>query len=120
MRGLTTLALLLWSYPGVAEAAGEPSLGGYLTRMALALCLLAAVAWGVVRYLPQRVAGLRSGPGKVKVLCSQALGRDALYVLRIGPDVVAVLSGRNGSQVLGRWSLSEWEQEEAETDEATS
>ena len=118
MRGFGALALLLWSFPGVAQAA-EPSFGGYLSRMALALLLLAAAGWAAVRYLPGRMGALRSRSGGVRVLSFQALGRDALYVLRLGPEVVVVLAGRNGSTVLGRWTWEDWlrgrEGEEDET-----
>jgi hypothetical protein len=36
-----------------------------------------------------------------------------MYIVKTGPDVIAFWAGRNGSAVLGRWSLEEWENYEA-------
>ncbi len=96
---------VVFPLPAAAET-GDYGLGGYLFRVALGLGLLAASGWALVRYGPRRFRQGRDP--RVRVVSVLPLGRDVLYVLRLGPDVIAVLCGRGGSDVLGRWRADEW------------
>jgi hypothetical protein len=103
---------LFFSTPiaGVAFASVEDvdvSLAGYVTRMVLALALLCACGYLAVRYVPGRFKA-NSG-GRLKLIGALNLGRDMVYIIRAGPDVIAVLSCKNGVMVIGRWSGEEWE-----------
>ncbi len=89
----------------------DVSLAGYVTRMFLALALLGAAGYAAVKYLPGK---FRVGAqGRLKLLGVLNLGRDVVYLLQIGPDVIALFTGKNGSTVLGRWSAEEWDDYEA-------
>lgn len=50
--------------------------------------------------------------GDMRMLGAMSVGRDMIYVLRIGPQVVALFVGRATSSVVGRWSVKEWEERE--------
>jgi hypothetical protein len=103
---------LFFSAPlvGVASAAVgdiDASLTGYVTRMVLALVILCACGYLAVRYMPGR---FKAGwGGRLKLIGTLNLGRDIVYVIQVGPDVIAVLSGKNGAIVIGRWSGEEWD-----------
>jgi hypothetical protein len=100
------------SSPAVA-ADGDFGLGGYLFRVLLAFSILGVAGWALVKFGPRRFNLLRPDP-RARVLSLVPLGRSVLYVLRLGPQVVAVLIGKNGAQVLGRWSREEWTEDEHE------
>lgn len=83
----------------------EVSLAGYLFRVILGVGLFALMGWAALKYLPRRMGAA----GKdVALIASMSFGKDALYVLRIGPDVVAVMSGKNGADIISRWSIEDW------------
>ena len=44
----------------------------------------------------------------VKLLASLPLGKDALFVVRCGPDVIAFTLGTGGACLMGRWRYEEW------------
>jgi hypothetical protein len=91
------------------------TLTGYMTRMILAVVLLGAVGYATAKFLPKF---FRTGPpGCLRVLSALNLGRDMVYILQTGPDVIALFVGKSGSTLLGRWSLDEWEDYEAARDE---
>ena len=85
----------------------DASLGGYVVRMVIALAVLCAAGYLAVRFLPGRLRPRSAG--RLKLIGALNLGRDMVYVIQAGPDVIAVLTGRNGTAVLGRWSAEEWE-----------
>jgi hypothetical protein len=89
----------------------DGSLMGYIGRMALALLLLGAAGYGAAKFLPGFFKG--GGPQRPRVIGALSLGRDVVYILQTGPDVVAFFVGKGGSLLLGRWSLDEWEDYEA-------
>ena len=84
----------------------EPSLVTYLTRVSLALVLLALSAALLVRFARRRREGVRDD-GAVKLLASLPVGKDVFFVLRCGPDVVAFTSGAGGTCLKGRWKYEE-------------
>jgi hypothetical protein len=92
--------------PGYGEA-----LAGYMTRVILALLLLGAAGYAAAKFLPKR---FRSGAGgDLRMLGAINLGRDMVYLLQAGPDVIALFVGKNGATLLGRWGLEEWGDYEA-------
>jgi hypothetical protein len=83
----------------------------YVTRMILALFLLGALGYAAAKYLPGRF--ISPSRGHIKIISALNLGRDMMYIVRTGPQVVAFFTGKSGSTVLGRWSAEEWEDYEA-------
>ncbi|MDK2958177.1 MAG: hypothetical protein PWP47_221, partial [Synergistaceae bacterium] len=98
--------------PSAAEAssAESPSLTGYMIRIGLSLAILALAGYGAVRY-SRRAAPLKA-KGAVSMLASLPLGKDVLFIVRLGPDVVALASGGAGTRVIGRWRYEDWKQYE--------
>lgn len=83
------------------------TLSGYVTRMVLSLVILGGVGYAAARLLPGR---FRMGAqGALKLKGALNLGRDVVYLVQIGPDVVAICAGKTGVTVLGRWSAMEWD-----------
>ena len=77
-----------------------------MLRIGLSLALLALAGCGAVLYARRRMPA-RSGGG-LKVLASLPLGRDVLFLVRCGPDVLAITTGSAGARVIGRWKYEEW------------
>ena len=84
----------------------SPSLTGYLFRVGLGLALLCAAGYGAVFFHRRRAP--RSAKGTVGILTSLPLGRDVLFIVRLGPDVFALTSGSSGTRVICRWPYEEW------------
>ncbi|MDR1965337.1 MAG: hypothetical protein LBQ36_01390 [Synergistaceae bacterium] len=84
---------------------------GYLTRMLLAMLLLGGLGYAAVKFLPGRL--MSASRGHIHVIGARGLGRDMMYIVRTGPQVIAFFAGKSGAVVLGRWSLEEWEDYEA-------
>ena len=107
-------ALTLFFLASSSEAATpefDAAFSGYVTRMLLALALLGLVAYAAVKFIPSRfAAGAR---GHIKILGMLNVGREVIFIVRTGPEVVAFVSGRAGVTVLGRWSLEDWDDYEA-------
>ena len=89
----------------------DATLTGYAVKMFLALFFLGAAGFAAVRFLPGKYRA--GGKGRLKLLGALNLGRDVVYLVRIGPDVIALVSGKTGSSVVGRWSAEEWDDYEA-------
>ena len=85
----------------------DPSLVSYLTRVSIALVVLALSAVLLVRFARRRCAGVRDD-GAVKLLASLPVGKDVFFVVRCGPDVLAFTSGGGGSRLMGRWTYEDW------------
>jgi hypothetical protein len=85
----------------------DATLSGYILRMVIALVILAVAGYLAVRFIPGRLGA--SSKGRLKLLGALNLGRDMVYIIQTGPDVVAVFAGRSGAAVIGRWSQDEWE-----------
>ena len=98
---------LLWA----ATRDFDVSLTAYIVKMFLSLALLGAAGYAAVKFLPGK---FRVGAqGRLKLMGALNLGRDVVYLLQVGPDVIALLTGKTGSIVLGRWSAEEWDDYEA-------
>lgn len=104
------LFLLLLGSPAYADTI-DLSLGSYVLRMAISLALLAGLGYLVSRYAPKHIQGLQSQKN-LRVLGMLRVGRDAVYILKTGPQVTAVLVGRGSNTVLGQWSQEEWDDHE--------
>jgi hypothetical protein len=115
LRLLPTVAcaLFLLLFAGPLEAASEfdAAFSGYMTRMFFAIAIFGALGYAAVKFLPGRLMGYSRG--HIKILSAVSLGRDMIYIVKTGPEVVAFISGRTGSTVLGRWGLEEWDDYEA-------
>jgi hypothetical protein len=84
----------------------NPSLTGYMLRVGLGLALLALAGGGIVFFHRRRAP--RSVKGAVGVLASLPLGRDVLFIVRLGPEVFALTTGNSGTRVISRWPYEEW------------
>jgi flagellar biogenesis protein FliO len=128
LRLISVAALALFFYicaaGPICAASGDvvpqPSLGaalsGYIERMLLALAFFAAAAFAAAKFLPRFFK--KGGAGRLRMIGAMSLGRDAVYIIQTGPDVVALFVGKSGSVVLGRWRLDEWEDYEASLEES--
>jgi hypothetical protein len=92
-------------YPG--GAGYDDTLSGYLMRILIAFALLGGAGYAAAKFLPKRFGW--KAEGKLRIMGAVSLGRDMVYVIRIGPDIVAVFSGKFGASVIGRWSPDEWD-----------
>jgi hypothetical protein len=108
---LTLFFLTFTDAAGAAEAGFDEAFFGYVTRMLTALLIMGVIGYLAVKYLPGRLGS--GSRGHMRVISALSLGRDMVYIVKTGPDVIAFWAGRNGSAVLGRWSLEEWENYEA-------
>ena len=89
------------------------SIWNYLLKVALGLSVIGLMAFGALRLSP-RFRGIGGG-GVVSVLSVTPVGRDLLYVLRVGPSVMAVISCPKGEfAVLDRWDWESWRAEVGE------
>lgn len=104
-RGAAGLLLLLPA-AAFASSAETPSLTSYLLKVGLSLVLLAAAGYAVV-YFSDKREPLRA-KGVLVILASLSLGRDVIFIVRCGPDVIAILSGKSGGRAIGRWRYEEW------------
>ncbi|MDR1509952.1 MAG: hypothetical protein LBS53_09970 [Synergistaceae bacterium] len=111
LAALTLFFLTLTETARAAPAGFDDAFSGYVTRMILALLIMGAIGYLAVKYLPGRLGSVSRG--HIRVISALNLGRDAVYIVKTGPDVIAFWVGRNSSAVLGRWSLEEWENYEA-------
>jgi hypothetical protein len=109
-----TLYFLALASAALAASELDEAFSGYVTRMILALALLGALGYAAAKFLPGRFGvGSRS---HLKIISALSLGREMIYIIKTGPEVVAFLSGRTGAVILGRWSAEEWDDYEAVLD----
>jgi hypothetical protein len=97
--------------PVAAAPTIDTMLAEFTTKMILAVAVLGLLGYAAVKFLPGRWG--TGGHGHIKVMGMLNVGRDMIYIVKTGPDVVAFVSGRTGPAVLGRWSLEEWDDYEA-------
>ncbi|GHV28865.1 hypothetical protein FACS1894167_06990 [Synergistales bacterium] len=83
------------------------TLSGYLMRILIAFALLGGAGYAAAKFLPKRFGW--KGGGKLRVIGALSLGRDMVYVIRVGPEVIAVFSGKSSTEVIGQWSFDEWD-----------
>ena len=84
----------------------DTSLTAYLIRVSLALALLLAAAF-FIKLKFNKMRGFAKGAA-VEILASLSLGKDAFFVVRCGPDVIAFITGAGGASVIGRWKYDDW------------
>jgi hypothetical protein len=112
MKAALTLFFLLRAeaaMAGVAEL--DAAFSEFAVKITLALAILGLLGYAAVKFLPGRL--LAGGKGHIKIIGAAGVGRDMLYIVKTGPDVVAFLSGRTGATILGRWGIEEWDDYEA-------
>lgn len=103
---MTCLFLLCGSACADAGVTVEPSLGEYMLRVGVALVVFALVAYLVVRFSGRNG---RAFPGKQLALIERLpLGRETVYAVRCGPDIVVFVSGAGGARLLGKWPEERW------------
>ena len=84
----------------------DTSLTAYLVRVSLALALLLAAAF-FIKLKFNKLRGFAMSAA-VEILASLSLGKDAFFVVRCGPDVIAFITGAGGASVIGRWKYDDW------------
>ncbi len=99
-------------------ATGEVDLMSYLVRIVLALIVMSVSAFVFV-YFAKNKGWVRQNEAHVKIMASLPLGKDVFFVLRCGPEVIALTSGAAGTRLMGRWNYEEWMQREENEREAT-
>lgn len=106
---------LLVFHPLPALASASSDMGSYGLRLTLGALLLCALFFGLSR-LSRAPWFRRRFPlsGRCRLLGTLPLGRDALYIVRCGPEVIAVVSGRGGATVIGRWDRALWEKDDGD------
>ena len=67
----------------------------------------------------KRKGWVRRNEAHVKIMASLPLGKDVFFVLRCGPEVLALTSGPGGTRLMGRWKHEEWLVLEEQTKEQT-
>jgi hypothetical protein len=110
-KGALTLFFLATAKAAAAAPEFDEAFSGYVTRMLLALVVLGLLGYVAVKFLPGRFGS--PSRGHLKVISAISLGRETIYIVKTGPDVVAFLSGRGEATVLGRWGAEEWDGYEA-------
>ena len=81
----------------------DTSLAAYLIRVSLALALLIAFA----AFIKFKTRGMLGSSG-AEILASLSLGKDAFFVVRCGPDVIAFITGSSGILLAGKWKYDDW------------
>ncbi|MDR3231594.1 MAG: hypothetical protein LBT65_09135 [Synergistaceae bacterium] len=76
-------------------------------RVALALLMMSLAAVVFVA-LGRKKGWVRQNRADVKIMASLPLGRDVFFVLRCGPEVIALTSGSGGTRLISRWKYEEW------------
>ena len=105
------LTLFFLSSPAAAASEFDAELTGYIARVVISLALLGIIGYVVVKFLPGRLSS--GARGHIKILGILNVGREVIYIVKTGPEVVSFASGRTGVTLLGRWNLEEWDDYEA-------
>jgi len=84
----------------------DTSLAAYLIRVSLALALLIAFA-AFIKFKFNKTRGMLGSSG-AEILASLSLGKDAFFVVRCGPDVIAFITGSSGILLAGKWKYDDW------------
>lgn len=93
-----------------ATLAAQPGSAHYLLQALLSLALVVALIYGAY-YLLRRLqlGGLRrEAGGPAELVQSLPLsGTNVLHLVRLGPRLVGLLTGPQGSQKVGEWEAAE-------------
>ena len=115
LKAALTLFFLLRAEAAMAASAElDAAFGVFVTRIVLGIAILGGLGYAAVKFLPGRLMG--GARGHIKIIGAVSVGRDMIYIVKTGPDVVAFLSGRAGATVLGRWDAEKWDDYEAGAD----
>jgi len=87
-----------------------------LGKFTFALVILAVSGW-MFLCVAKRKGWLQKGSDKLYIISSLSFGRDVFFVLRCGPEVIAIIVGPSGNSLVGRWSLEDWNISERKSDE---
>lgn len=69
---------------------------------------MAVGSWLFLRFAKRR-GWVQKSSAAVNIIASLPVGRDVFFVVRCGPDVFALVSGHNGTNLIGRWKYEEWQ-----------
>ena len=97
----------------MSEFSSSISLSAYLSKVIIALVIMAVLCW-LFLFISKRKGWLQKGSDKLHIISSLSLGRDVFFVLRCGPEVIAIVSGHSGTRLMGRWKLEDWNISERE------
>jgi hypothetical protein len=97
----------------LGELSNSLSIGTYLGKVILALVVLAFSGWLFI-LISKRKGWLQKGSDKLYIISSLSLGRDVFFILRCGPEVIAVVTGPSGTRLMGKWTLKDWNISERE------
>ena len=100
----------------MTELSDSLSISTYLSKVVLALVLLAISGW-LILYISKRRGWIQKGSDKLYIISSLSLGREIFFVIRCGPEIIAIVSGPSGSRLMGRWAIEEWNDSEREINE---
>jgi len=100
----------------LTELSDSLSIGAYLSKVVLALVVLAISGW-LLLYISKRKGWIQKGSDKLYIISSLSLGREIFFVIRCGPEIIAIVSGPSGSRLMGRWAIEEWNDSEREINE---
>ena len=101
----------------MGELSGSLSIGAYLGKVILALVVLAFSGW-LFLLISKRKGWIQKGSDKLYIISSLSLGRDVFFILRCGPEVIAIVTGPSGTRLMGKWKLKDWNISEKEKDES--
>lgn len=104
--------------PGTSDASGEegpePAVpetadyGGMLLKMVLAVAVVCALAYAILRWGLRRVVGEQKGSEQMEVLARLGVGPDrAILVVRVGPRHLVIGSAETGISILTELSEEE-------------
>jgi hypothetical protein len=91
----------------LSEFSSSISLGAYLGKVILALVVMSFTCW-LFLYISKRKGWLQKGSDKLYIISSLSIGRDVFFILRCGPEVIAVVTGHSGTRLMGRWKIEDW------------
>lgn len=105
---MTLFFLTIATTPVYAEPDGfDTTLASYFSKMLISLLLLVVFGFFAVKHLPGKFKA--GAQGRLKLMGSLVLGRDVVYLVQTGPEVVAIFVSKASSTVVGRWNLEEWD-----------
>ena len=91
----------------MSEFSSSLSLGAYLGKVILALVVLAVSCW-LFLCISKRKGWIQKGSDKLYIISSLSLGRDVFFIIRCGPEIIAVVTGHSGTKLMGKWKLEDW------------